>query len=142
MRMILGGALVSLLMLSAGCDDDSSAGMDSSVMSDQGVPEDLAQLPQGDLAPTMTASVDVIDNAYVPSTINLLVGGTVTWTWKGAAPHTVTSDDGTSFDSQPAKTRGMFSHTFTAVSDPKTGIKYHCRVHGTAMSGAIFVTAP
>src|SRR5579872_1465443 len=37
--------------------------------------------------------------AFSPATITVKVGTKVTWTNNTSAPHTVTSDDGTSFDS-------------------------------------------
>src|SRR5579864_9288722 len=55
--------------------------------------------------------------AFSPATITIKVGTTVTWTNTTGAPHTVTSDDGTSFDSgintPIAANGGTFKFTFT-----------------------------
>ena len=89
-----------------------------------------------------SSTVEIRDNYFTPAEIHVLEGGTVTWTDMGGA-HTVTSDDGVSFDSSPAciaqlncmATGDTFSHTFRAAET----ITYHCRVHGSAMVGKVVV---
>src|SRR5829696_5872316 len=44
------------------------------------------------------AAVTIVDFAFQPASLEVPAGTTVTWTNSGAAPHTVTADDGT-FDS-------------------------------------------
>ena len=88
------------------------------------------------------ASVEIHDNFFSPAEIHVMEGGTVTWTDLGGT-HSVTSDDGISFDSSPGCIAGLqcmatgdaFSHQFRA---PDT-ITYHCRVHGSAMVGKVIV---
>ena len=124
--------LVLTIAALAGCGDDDTmmmSGADLSVL----LPHDMATINTGDAA--MSASVDVIDNAYAPRNVTISNGGTVTWTWRGSNSHTVTSDDGTSFDSSPAKSTGTFTHTFSAVGS----FPYHCMIHGALMSGTITV---
>ena len=90
------------------------------------------------------AAVEIHDNYFSPAEIHVVEGGTVTWTDLGGA-HSVTSDDGISFDSSPGCIAGLqcmasgdtFSHQFRA---PET-ITYHCRVHGNAMVGKVIVDA-
>jgi plastocyanin len=87
-------------------------------------------------------AIDVEDDFYEDSSgdgnTTIAVGDTVTWTWRGSNSHTVTSDDGTSFDSgNTSQTAGTFAHTFNAAGS----FDYHCNVHGTAMSGTITVQA-
>ena len=90
------------------------------------------------------AAVEIHDNYFSPAEIHVVEGGTVTWTDLGGA-HSVTSDDGISFDSSPGCIAGLqcmatgdtFSHQFRA---PET-IGYHCRVHGDAMVGKVIVDA-
>ena len=67
--------------------------------------------------------------AFSPATLTIKAGTTVTWKNTTAVAHTVTSDDGKSFDtgtSNPiAAQSGTFSFTFTTP-----GIfAYHCEIH-------------
>ena len=90
------------------------------------------------------ATVEIRDNYFTPAEIHVPEGGTVTWTDVGGA-HSVTADDGVSFDSSPACIAGLnclatgdtFSHTFRTAET----ITYHCRVHGNAMVGKVVVDA-
>lgn len=100
----------------------------------------------------MAQSVSIEGNQFVNQSVTVRVGGTVTWTHNdGAVAHTVTSDDG-SFDSSPncsptvpplpptgdCMTQGeTFAWTFAA---PGT-YAYHCKVHGTAMTGTVTVVS-
>lgn len=77
-------------------------------------------------------AIDVKDNLYAPSATTVPTGTTVTWTWQGANLHTVTFDDGAASARQ---TSGTFQRTFT---NPGT-YRYHCEVHGNAMSGSVTV---
>jgi len=76
---------------------------------------------------------------FAPQTVTIAVGTTVVWTNRTSIAHTVTSDDGKSFDSGTANpiTAGMtFSFKFTK---PGT-YKYHCALHPQMMVGTIIVT--
>jgi len=98
-------------------------------------------------APAMAASVSMTDAlVYVPSTVTITAGDSVTWTNTGSAPHSVTADDG-SFNSSPGCTPsntdpciqggGTYTRTFSTAGT----FAYHCLVHGTAMSGTVIVQA-
>ena len=67
--------------------------------------------------------------AFSPATLTIKAGTTVTWKNTTAVAHTVTSDDGKSFDSGMANPiaaqSGTFSFTFTS---PGT-FAYHCAIH-------------
>ncbi len=75
--------------------------------------------------------------AFSPATLTIKAGTTVTWkngttvTWKNttAASHTVTSDDGKTFDSGTSNPitaqTGTFSFTFTTAGT----FAYHCAIH-------------
>jgi plastocyanin len=67
--------------------------------------------------------------AFSPATLTIKAGTTVTWKNTTAASHTVTSDDGKSFDSGMANPitaqSGTFSHTFTTAGT----FAYHCAIH-------------
>ncbi len=90
-----------------------------------------------------TQTVMIITNssgsfAFSPASLTIKAGTTVTWKNTTAASHTVTSDDGKSFDSGASNPiiaqTGMFSFTFTT---PGT-FAYHCAIHPT-MKATIIV---
>lgn len=83
-----------------------------------------------------TEVVSVGDNFYLPETVEISVGDTITWRNDGAAPHTATADNG-SFDTgtfQPGQSR---SKSFSTAGT----IPYYCTIHGQAQSGTIKVIA-
>ncbi len=66
--------------------------------------------------------------AFSPVRLTIKAGTTVTWKNTTTVAHTVTSDDGKSFDSgtaNPIPAGGTFSFTFTT---PGT-FAYHCAIH-------------
>jgi plastocyanin len=76
-----------------------------------------------------TAATDIaikIDNfSFNPPTITVRAGTQVTWTNQDDIPHTVVSDDKTTFKSRALDTDEKFSFTFT-----KPGIyEYFCSIH-------------
>lgn len=82
-----------------------------------------------------TNTVSITDFAFTASAKTVAKGTTITWTNFGATAHTVTSDDGTSFDSGSIAPGGTFTHTFsTSGSFP-----YHCDFH-SSMTGTITVS--
>ena len=85
-------------------------------------------------APALAASVSAVDFKFVPKTITVSVGETVTWSNNGQSPHTVT---GASFNSGNLNPGQSFSHTFSA---PGT-FAYHCQYHvQQGMVGTVIVT--
>ena len=80
-----------------------------------------------------TADVDVQDFAFAPATVRIATGGTVTWSFTGAAPHTAT---GEGFDSGIVDTGGTFEHAF----DRAGTFTYLCNVHPD-MQGTVEVVA-
>lgn len=86
-------------------------------------------------APTGTTQVTVVDNSFNPSTNQIDPGQTVTWTWNGTNPHSVTFDDMT-IASSATQTAGTFAQTFDVAGE----YTYYCTVHGRAvMSGRVVV---
>lgn len=97
------------------------------------------------------ASVNITDqNRFVPQTISIQVGQTVTWINGSAAVHTVTDDpnlaanpsdasvpkDGSAFNSGFLKSKDVYKHRFTA---PGT-YHYFCLLHeGLGMVGTVVV---
>ena len=92
-----------------------------------------------------TASLTIQNYSYAPPSLTIAVGTKVTWTNKGPAPHSVTSDS-TGFDSGALAaptgngyggmtTGGLFQVTFNT---PGT-YGYHCMFHPSTMHGTITV---
>lgn len=107
----------------------------------------LIAAPSAPGARAATQGVTVADYSFTDgtsgtSTTTITAGDTVTWTWSGASPHSVTADD-SSFDEPPgsSKTSGTFSRQFNT---PGT-FAYYCRIHGApggqGMSGTVVVQA-
>jgi plastocyanin len=73
---------------------------------------------------------------FEPNAISAKVGQTVTWTNSGAVAHTVTADDGTSFDSNTIVPSGSFT-----LTPSKAGtFAYHCTFHPW-MKGTLTVSS-
>jgi len=68
--------------------------------------------------------VEIEDFAYVPGTVTIKVGTTVTWTNKDNVGHTATSDDGV-FDSGMLSKGSSYSYTFTTAGT----YGYFCTPH-------------
>ncbi|MEX1172536.1 MAG: plastocyanin/azurin family copper-binding protein [Chloroflexota bacterium] len=82
-----------------------------------------------------TVSVDAIDFTYGPESITIEVGDRVTWTNRGDAPHTATSEED-SFDSGILMSGEAFTHRF----DTPGVFSYLCTLH-PEMRGSVVVTA-
>jgi plastocyanin len=78
-------------------------------------------------------AVTIQNFAFNPSTIEVAVGTTVTWTNMDTASHTVTADDG-SFDSKALATGATFQQTFSTAGT----FTYHCSIH-TSMKATVTV---
>jgi plastocyanin len=85
--------------------------------------------------PTATAAINVQDNQFVSSSVRVLAGGTVRWTWQGNNPHNVTFSGGPASTTQ---TEGTFERTFAAAGS----FPYICTIHGQSMSGTVTVVPP
>lgn len=72
--------------------------------------------------------------AFDPPAVRVDTGTTVVWEWSGGAPHSVTHDNGDSFDSGIESGDGTtWSHTFESA-----GLYlYICRPHQAVQRGAI-----
>ena len=80
------------------------------------------------------AAVTIVDFAFQPASLEVPAGSTVTWMNSGAAPHTVTADEG-AFDSDRLAPGASFSQTF----DTAGTFTYHCEIH-PQMTGTVVVT--
>jgi plastocyanin len=80
-------------------------------------------------------NVNIVNFAFSPSSVNISVNDSVTWTWVGS-PHTTTSDTGL-WDSGVFGTGHTFSRTFTSAGS----FPFFCTVH-PFMTGTISVVTP
>ncbi len=83
--------------------------------------------------PPTTASVNVDDNFFDPSSARIAVGGTVTWDWVGSVTHNVTFASGPNSGDQG--NGASFMRTFSTAGS----FGYTCTIHGAAMSGTVVV---
>ncbi len=81
-----------------------------------------------------TQTVSMSGFAFKPAALTIAAGTTVRWTNHDPSPHTITSDDGTSFSSGTLSQGAAFEHTFGV---PGT-YAYHCSIH-PGMQGTIIV---
>lgn len=84
---------------------------------------------------TATSAVEIKDMAFSPSNITVKKGTKVTWTNKDTVSHTVTSDSGSTMDSELLSKGDTYSVTFDEVGS----FDYHCTPH-PAMTGTVTVT--
>jgi plastocyanin len=82
--------------------------------------------------PPAAGHVDVKDNVFSPKTIDVSVGDTVTWDWKGSAVHNVHAPTFSSATQGKGKT---FTHTFNTAGT----FTYECTIH-TGMKGTVNVS--
>ena len=85
--------------------------------------------------PTGGPSVSIQNFAFVPDTIRIKAGQTVTWTNKDTAPHTATSLSG-AFGSNDLATNQTFQFTFNTTGT----FSYHCTVHPMMATAYVVVT--
>jgi plastocyanin len=62
---------------------------------------------------------------FSPATLTIKMGTTVIWKNVSLAPHTVTSDDGQTFDSGTVAVGNTFKFTFKTAGT----FSYHCNIH-------------
>ncbi len=86
-------------------------------------------------APAAAATVSVQNFAFVPDTVTIKAGGSITWTNKDTAPHTVT-ELSSAFDSGSLATNQTFNFTFNTAGT----FKYHCLIHSMMKTAVVIVT--
>jgi plastocyanin len=84
--------------------------------------------------PVSGDQVNIENFAFVPATLTVHAGSTVTWTNHDEEPHTVAASDG-SFHSPGMGTGATFSHAFAAAGT----FDYVCSIH-PMMHGTVVVT--
>ena len=80
-----------------------------------------------------TAAVSISNLSFQPSSLEVKIGTTVTWTNNDNTTHTITSNTGV-FDSGNVAVGNSFSFTFTQMGS----FPYHCNIH-PSMTGTIMV---
>lgn len=85
---------------------------------------------------TSAVSVEIKSFAFVPDTVTVPRGTTVTWTQLDDAPHTVTSVNGNILDSPRLNKGGTYSHTFNEAGT----FEYRCTIHPSMPHGKVIVT--
>lgn len=85
-------------------------------------------------APVSGNQVNIDGFAFVPATLTVSAGSTVTWTNHDEEPHTVAATDG-SFHSPGMGTGATYSHTFPTAGK----FDYVCSIH-PMMHGTVVVT--
>jgi len=83
--------------------------------------------------PATMEEVQIVNYAFIPSTITVKVGTTVQWVNNDKVNHTVTSDEGL-FDSDVLITGSTFKYTFNTSGE----YSYHCVLH-PFMKGKVVV---
>jgi len=93
--------------------------------------------------PAASAQVSMFDEAFIPSAVSIVTGGTVTWSNDdGDDQHTVTSDDG-AFGSDVLEGGATFSHTFDEAGTYPYTCLIHPEMRGTVtVAGAADAVAP
>jgi plastocyanin len=118
---------LALALVGAGCggdDDDNGGGGGGGGNAEQQAPA----------AQSGGAQVSMKDIKFNPSTVNVKVGDTVTWTNDDSVGHDVTSDTFKSGDAGGISGGQTFSHKF----DKAGTFKYQCTVH-PGMTGEVDV---
>lgn len=82
-----------------------------------------------------TDKVAIQNMAFGPAVISVKKGTKVTWTNQDSTSHTVTSDSGTTMNSQSLSNGDTYSVTFDTVGT----FTYHCKFHSN-MTGTVTVT--
>ena len=85
--------------------------------------------------PPAPNSISVTQKGFIPDSLTVKVGTTVTWTNAGSTAQSVTSDAAGMFDSGPLNTGAVFTFTF---AQPGT-FTYHS-ANTTTLTGKIIVT--
>ena len=78
--------------------------------------------------------IDIANFKFSESSITVLVGTTVTWTNNDDGEHTITSDDGATFNASVSD-GATFSFTFMQAGE----FPYHCEIHRSMKANIIVV---
>lgn len=132
------GILLAGILLLVGCGTSTSGGANGGA--NTAAPTSTAASAGTTSSNSSVAQVKISETndkyGFAPATLTVAKGTRVEWTNASDAPHTVTSDSGTTLASSIiSPSGGTFDFTFT---QPGT-YSYHCTVH-PYMKGTIVVT--
>ncbi len=86
--------------------------------------------------PTSIVNVSISNFNFVPQTVAVTNGTTVTWTNNDTVAHTVTSVTSGVFDSGPISPGATWSYTFNQTGS----FEYECTIHSYIPHGTVTVT--
>ena len=81
-------------------------------------------------------TISIYGMTYSPASKTVAKGTVVKWVNNDAYAHTVTSDDGSTFNSGNIAGGNSWSYTANTAGT----FNYHCTIHGTAMAGTLIVS--
>jgi len=118
-----------LLLVAAACSSNTPSSSPSTTPA--------ASTPAASSTGTASAAATVQatdQKVFDPASVTINAGQTVSWQNNGTLQHTVTFDNGPSFN-ENLDSGGTVSRTFATAGT----FKYHCQIHGASMSGTIIV---
>jgi plastocyanin len=134
LRPLFALAAVSLAVLglaACGDDDNKTASGDTSTT----VPSDGYGATSSTAKESGDAAATVVAKDFSLTSITVTSGKDVYFSNEGSAPHTMTSDDGTSFDTGTIQGGGD-----TEFKAPAPGTyAFHCEIHPAKMKGTLTV---
>ena len=140
MLLVSGLVVLSMLLISGiSCQPPASAPTPAPVPAPSPEPTPApAPTPSPEPTPEPTPAptsveVEISGFTFVPATVTVAVGTTVTWTSNDSAPHTVSSRDDV-FDSGNLSRSATFSYVF----DQSGTFEYYCKIH-PYMTGKVIV---
>jgi plastocyanin len=134
MRLAAPTALL-LLLVAAGCGGSSTAPGNNNTSNGNNP-------PPTNTPPSTTSSIVVRNDYFDPASTTVPAGTRVNWTWNACGgdgyggqtcvSHSIVFDDG---QSSATQSEGSWSRLFAAAGT----YKYHCGIHGSAMTGTVTV---
>ena len=122
--------LTTIFLVACGINATSSPKQAQSTLT----PVTATQAPTSNTAvPGSKSEIIISGFKFVPDTVTVAIGTTVTWTNQDSTNHTVVADDG-SWKSEKLAKDATFSFTF----DKAGTYTYKCNIH-TSMKGTIIV---
>lgn len=128
-RLLVGiVAVLAALTTIAACGSDSGGGGSTPP------PASAPPASGGSAGQDGGTTVEIMNFMFMPATLTVPAGTTVTWKFDDSTEHTVNADDN-SFSSPPMANGQTFTHKFTSAGT----VAYHCSIH-PFMKGTIVVT--